>query len=115
LAIKNVTPGQEVIAEKEDQIALNEERKRKSNFRFSLVGLKPGDELQSVFDDAITCMVKSDRWVLFRGEEHSLSSSALIIAHEKGLGWEAIAGPAYWKYDGRTLAELRDEANEEEA
>ncbi|MEI9805326.1 MAG: GIY-YIG nuclease family protein [Pseudolabrys sp.] len=84
LAIKNMTPGQEVIIEEDDQVALNEERKRKSNFRFSLVGLKPGDELQSVFDDEIMCVVKNDRWVIFRGEEHSLSSSALIVAHEKG-------------------------------
>ncbi|MEJ2625916.1 MAG: GIY-YIG nuclease family protein [Pseudolabrys sp.] len=115
LAVRNWTPGQEVIAEKEDQLALNEERKRRSNFRFSLVGLKPGDELQSVFDDEMTCTVKNDRWVIFRGEEQSLSSSALTVAHEKGLGWEAIAGPAYWKYDGKTLSELRDEASEDDA
>jgi Meiotically Up-regulated Gene 113 (MUG113) protein len=86
LCLKNVTPGQEVVADAEDQDALNEERKRRSNFRFSLIGIKPGTELQSVFDDSITCTVKSDRWVDFRGTEHSLSSSALEIAHEKGLG-----------------------------
>jgi hypothetical protein len=95
--------------EADDQVALNEERKRRSVFRFSMVGIKPGNELQSVFDELITCVVKDDRWVIFRGEEHSLSSSALAIAHEKGLNWPAIAGPAYWKFNGKTLAELRDE------
>lgn len=114
LCIRNVTPGQDVISEADDQVALNEERKRKSVFRFSLVGIKPGDELQSVFDDAITCTVKDDRWVNFRNEEHSLSSSALEIAHEKGYQWPAIAGPAYWKFGGKTLAELRDQSEEGE-
>jgi hypothetical protein len=111
---KNVTPTEDVVSSPEEQVALDNERRRRSNFRFSLVGIKPGDQLQSVFDDAITCIVKNDRWVEFRGEEHSLSSSALIIAHEQGRGWPAIAGPAYWKHDGKTLAELRDQVAEEE-
>jgi hypothetical protein len=78
-------------------------------FTFPIVGLGPGTVLQSVFDDTITCTVKGDRWVEFRGQEHSLSSSALEIAHEKGLGWSAVAGPDYWKYEGKTLSELREE------
>lgn len=114
LCLKNITPGQDIVIEAEDQVALNEERKRKSNFRFSLVGIKPGDELQSVFDESITCTVKDDRRVYFRGKEDSLSNSALEIAHEKGYGWQAVAGPAYWKYNGKTLAELRDQAAEDE-
>jgi hypothetical protein len=113
LSLRNVTPGRDVVVEAADQIALNEERKRRSNFRFSLIGVKPGDELQSVFDETITCTVKDDRWVIFRGEEHSLSSSALEIAHEKGYQWQAIAGPEYWKFGGKTLAELRDQSSDE--
>lgn len=109
LCTKNVTPGIELFTEPDDKEALDEAKKRKSHFRFSLIGLKPGTALQSVFDDSITCTVKNDRWVEFRGQEHSLSSSALDIAHEKGLGWSAIAGPEYWKYDGKTLSEWRDE------
>lgn len=114
LALKNVTPGQELLVEPDDQAALNEERRRRSNFRFSLVGIKVGDILHSVFDETITCVVLNDRWVTFRGEEESLSSSALTIAHEKGLGWQAVAGPAYWKFNGKTLAELRDQFSEDE-
>ncbi|MGL9622026.1 GIY-YIG nuclease family protein [Bradyrhizobium sp. U531] len=114
LCQKNVTPGQEILSEADDQEALNEERKRRANFRFSLIGIKPGTELQSVFDDNITCRVKNDRWVEFRGEEHSLSSSALLVAHEKGLGWAAIQGPQYWKHNGKTLAELREETAQED-
>ena len=112
LCIKNATPGQEIVADADDQEALNEERTRRSNFRFSIVDIKPGEQLQSVFDDNITCTVKNDRWVEFRGEEHSLSSAALAVAHEQGLGWTTIAGPQYWKHGGKTLSELREEATQ---
>jgi hypothetical protein len=43
------------------------------------------------------------------GEETSLSKSALKIAHEKGLGRSAVAGPDYWEDEGKTLSEWRDE------
>ena len=36
LEIKNVTPGEDVLTEPGDQAALNEERRRRSNFQFSL-------------------------------------------------------------------------------
>ena len=107
LCIKNVTPGIEVFTEADDKEAVDEAKKRRAVFKFQMVGLGPGTVLQSVFDDTITCIVKDGRWVEFRGKEHSLSSSALEIAHEKGLGWSAVAGPDYWKYEGKTLSELR--------
>lgn len=113
LCIKNVTPGIEILSEPDDRHALMEEKKRRSAFNFSLVGLKAGTLLQSVFDEAITCTVQNDRRVEFRGREQSLSSSALEIAHEKGLGWSAVAGPDYWKFEGKTLSELRDEKTSE--
>ncbi len=114
LCIKNVTPGAELLTEPGDKEALGQAKKRRAVFSFSSVGIKPGAVLQSVFDDTVTCVVKGDRWVEFRGQEHSLSSSALDVAHEKGFGWSAIAGPDYWKYEGKTLSELRDEKAEEE-
>jgi hypothetical protein len=114
LCIKNVTPGGELFTEEGDEEALAEAKKRRAAFNFSLVGIKPGTVLQSVFDDTITCTVKGDRSVEFRGEEHSLSSSALMIAHEKGYDWSTIAGPQYWKYEGKTLSELREEKGGEE-
>jgi T5orf172 domain len=114
LCLKNVTPGIELFSEEGDEEALAEAKKRRANFNFSTVGIKPGTVLQSVFDDTITCTVKGDRWVEFRGQEESLSSSALIVAHENGYGWTKIAGPQYWKYEGKTLSELRAEKLGEE-
>ncbi len=108
--ISDVTPKIDVVSEPGDQEALNQARSRKSNFRFSMVGLTPGTELQSVFDESITCIVKDDRWVVFRGQEESLSNSALTIAKEKGYNWPSVAGPAYWKHEGKTLAELGEDS-----
>jgi hypothetical protein len=115
LCLKKVTPGGELFTEAGDEEALVEAKKRRAAFNFSIVGIKPGTVLQSVFDDAITCTVSGERHVEFRGQEHSLSSSALMVAHEKGFDWSAIAGPQYWKFEGKTLSELREEkAGEEE-
>jgi hypothetical protein len=105
LCIKNVTPGFELFTEVGDKEALGEAKKRRAVFNFTSVGIKVGTELQSVFDDQITCTVKGERWVDFRAAEHSLSSAALEIAHEKGLGWSAIAGPDYWKLSGVSACE----------
>jgi hypothetical protein len=85
LYLKVVTPGAELFTEPGDKEAVGEAKKRRANFCFATVGLEPGTILQSVFDDDITCTVKGERWVEFRGQEQSLSSSALEIAHEKGL------------------------------
>jgi hypothetical protein len=107
LAIKDVTPGADIVETADDQRALNEERGRRSGFRFDLVGIKPGEMLVSVFDDAVTAAVFDNRSVMFRGERASLSASAMKVARENGFDWAAIAGPQYWKYDGSTLSELR--------
>jgi len=109
LCLRNVTPGTEIFSEPDDQAAIGEAKKRRAAFSFSLVGIGSGTVLQSVFDDTVTCIVTDERRVAFRGDEQSLSSSALQIAHEKGLGWSAIAGPDYWKFEGKTLSELREE------
>jgi hypothetical protein len=114
LCIKNVTPGVELFTEPGDEEALGEAKKRRAIFNFTSVGLAPGTVLQSVFDENITCTVKGERWVDFRGEETSLSKAALEIAHQKGYSWSTIAGPDYWKYGGKTLSELREEKLEQE-
>lgn len=110
---KDVTPKDDVVDSDEEQEALNRERTRRSNFKFSLVGIMPGAILTSIWDDSITCEVLNDRDVTFRNETHSLSSSALVVAHEKGYRWTAIAGPMNWKYEGKVLSVLRDEQEEQ--
>ncbi len=114
LAEREVTPGADVVETADDQRALDEERQRRSRFDFESVGIPAGAELTSVFDDAITCTVASASKVMFRGDLTSLSRAGLIVAHEKGFQWKALQGPAYWKYQGKTLDEHRQEVDEAE-
>jgi T5orf172 domain len=104
---RNVTPVTDVIEEPGDATALAEARQRRPVFRFSMVGIKPGEELTSVFDETIKSVVRDDRWITFRGAEDSLSSSAGKIAKEKGYNWAAIQGAQYWMFNGKSLTELR--------
>ncbi len=114
LCLKNVTPGAEIFTEPDDEAAVAEAKKRRAKFSFVRAAIKPGAILQSLFDENITCTVSDDKKVIFRGEEQSLSASALTVAHEKGHQWSTIAGPSYWKFEGKRLTDLNDADVEEE-
>ena len=62
-------------------------------------------------DQAITCKVVDDRNIIFRDEIMSLTASALIIIHELGYDWTKISGPAFWQYKGKSLYDMRLEAD----
>lgn len=109
---RNVTPLGDVVETQQEQEALNKERQRRAVFRFSQVGIPLGVELRSVFDTNVTCTVLNDRTVEFRGKPHSLSGAALVVAHETGRNWAAVQGAQYWEFEGKTLTELRDEAED---
>ena len=107
LALKDVTPRDEVVDSPEEQRAINKAKSIRSRFKFELAKIEIGSLLHSVFGDQYTCEVISNTKVKFRDEDTSLSRSALDIAHEEGFTWNAISGPEYWKYDGETLDERR--------
>ena len=96
-----------------NRVTQNETRRRRSAFRFSLIGIKPGTRLESVFDENVTCIVKDDRRVEFHGEACTLSAAAMIVARTKGYKGASIAGPRYWKCDGKTLSKIRVSTDEE--
>lgn len=110
----DVTPKHDIVQDPGDQEALDRARRRRSNFSFDQAKVPIGAELQSVFDDQITCTVATNKKVVFRGEEQSLSAAALIVAHEKGFEWSAIQGPLYWKYEDMPLTDLRDLVTDED-
>lgn len=105
LAIEEVTPSANAGVEtKEDAIAIEEARKRRSAFNFKMVDIPVGAELKFIRNEEITCTVASDqKHVEFQGELMSVSSAA-----QKALGskWQ-VQGPAYWTYEGELLDELR--------
>jgi hypothetical protein len=105
----DVTPESDVAETEEEREALNQERVRRSNFNFSMVGLVPGAQLVSAFDEALTCTVIDERRVNFEGHIMSLSAAAKEAAHKTGRHWKAVQGPLFWLHHGKSLDALRDE------
>ena len=105
LAIEEVTPSRNVGVEtKEDAVAIERARKKKSAFNFKMVDIPPGAELKFIRDENITCAVAPDqKHVIFRGKEMSSSQAA---AEALGSKWW-VQGPAYWTYEGEILDERR--------
>lgn len=105
LAIKEVTPSRNAgVESREDAVAIERARRKKSAFNFKMVGIPAGSELKFIRDESIICVVAADqKHVIFRGEEMSSSEAAGAVLGSKG--WPQ--GPAYWTYDGETLEERR--------
>ena len=105
--IEDVTPQQDYVESKEDQVALDRAKERRGAFNFSMVDIPVGSTLTFSRDSNITCTVLDKKNVEFEGEKTSLSSSALTIFHRMGYTWKAVAGPDHWQYEGEALAERR--------
>lgn len=105
----DVTPEGDVAESAEEEAALNQERARRSNFNFAMVGVKPGAELVSAFDEKLICRVVDEKKVEFAGQVMSLSAAAKAAAHKTGRMWKAVQGPAFWLHQGKSLDELREE------
>lgn len=116
MAIKDETPTIEIVEDQVELEALQREQSRRSNFRFSNVGIPVGATLSFVKDETITAMVVDDRTIEFEGVNTSSSNAARILLHRTGGTLSAAQGPLYWMYDGETLAErrMRLEAGEEQ-
>ena len=83
---QNITPSSDYVEDTEEQISLNKERGRRSNFTFSSVGITPGSILHFVRDEAVTVTVVDDRNVMFEGEITSLTQSSLTLLN-RDHGW----------------------------
>ena len=105
---KNITPESDIFEDKTDKIAFEKVSTIRQAFNFEMVNIPDGATLTFIRDDNITCEVISKNRVKFRGEEHSLSSSALILTNEiMGYSWTSICGPENWKYNGEVLNDIR--------
>ena len=116
MAIKDETPTIEIVEDQVELEALQREQSRRSNFRFSSVGIPVGATLSFVKDENITAMVVDDKTIEFEGVKTSTSNAARILLHRMGGTLSAAQGPLYWMYDSETLAErrMRLEAGEEQ-
>lgn len=106
--IKNVTPDRDYVEDEAEQNSLNKERRRRSKFSFSSVGIPEGSKLHFVRDESVTVTVVDDRNVEFEGEIKSLSqSSATLLKRDYGWTTTTVQGPNFWMYENETLSERR--------
>jgi hypothetical protein len=107
MVIKDETPTIEIVQDQVELEALRREQSRRSNFRFSNVGIPFGATLSFVKDESLTAVVVDDRTIEFEATKTSTSKAAKILLHRMGGTLSAAQGPPCWTYDGETLAERR--------
>ena len=85
-------------------------RKQGARFSFYKKGLKDGDQIGFIADDAITATIVGERDVEYGGQTWKLSPLTYKIYEDKGQLNEsgAYQGAHYWQYRGRRLKEIPD-------
>ena len=104
---EDVTPREDHFDDKEDEIAFEKATRVGQRFNFEMVSIPIGSTLNFLRDEDVVCIVKSRTRVEFEGEDHSLSSAALIAKNRMGFNWKTIAGPLNWKFEGEVLDDRR--------
>ena len=103
VAITDVTPKTDILADPKDKEPLNELRARRSAFNFEMVKIPPGSILTFSQDPGVTCQVRDGKNVEFRGKTVSLS-----VAAQEAMGVSRpLQGPLYWLFDGENLVQRR--------
>ena len=101
LAIKNDTQ-QETV------------QRRGDNFTFSDLCIFPGTTLVFTKNPNETCVVISDKKVLYNNEEYYLSGLAKKLLHEIGHDWQSVRGPGYFRtIDNMDTLEVRYKKNKD--
>lgn len=105
----DVTPTQDIVEDDDSQIALDNARKKRERFNFSMINLEHGTVLDYMDDTDYKCEVISNNRVLFEEKEMSLSGSAQEIYLKLNPDRKKIAlsGPWSWGYKGERLDEIR--------
>lgn len=111
--IEDVTPRHDIVDSMEDQKSLDVAREIRSRFNFDMVDIPIGAELYFSRDNTIKATVvgrSGHDSIEFNGKRTSLSRAAIEIMQATN----ALAGTAYWMYDGETLDERRRRFEEQE-
>lgn len=109
-AIREIRLADEEVFETPEVKSEVEVAKKRAKFRFSMIGLPPGAELQLAKDPSIICQTTDENnQVNFKGDQTSLSDAALQAIRELGYDWSSVSGPWEWTYQGRRLDEIRRE------
>jgi len=117
-AALEIAPGDEVFVDErsiveddEDIQSLEKAKARRPPFKFAMIGIKPGTQLSFVGKPEITCVTVDDKNVLFEEQTMSLTRSAGIVLSRMGKS-DSVTGTDYWTYDGASLWDLRNQAEE---
>lgn len=77
-------------------------RKKAIKFKFSMVGIQPGDTLTYKKGPGTRVIVEDDTHVRYKGEVWSLSALAAELT-----GTSPVQGTAYFTYNGELLTDMR--------
>jgi hypothetical protein len=110
---RNVTPANDLAEDDEALDALDKATQKRSRFKFSMLDIRPGEELEYVRDSSVIAKVIDDISIEVDGNVTSLSQAALELLHREGIEWKTVAGPKYWTFGGVTLSELRHRLEDE--
>jgi T5orf172 domain. len=99
----------EMIDEEGTVIEEDQSKKYRKRFSFSYVNIPIGAELTYTRDDNIKCIVASDNEVEYNNKKYSLSKLADKLLTENGYNWKSVQGPLYFKYNEKTLFEMKKE------
>ena len=112
-ANKPVVP---VLAKKtkpKKQVKPKNKADRRPPFKFSMIGLKPGDVVYFKHGE-IPVTVISDNTVAYDSEIYTLSRFCKHFMPDEGSENKAYQGPAYFLYNGKTLDDIRKDLEENE-
>ena len=98
-------PAQKAKPKKQDKPKTKADRR--PPFKFSMIGLKPGDEL--TFDSTgAKVIVASDNTIEYQGKEFTLNRFVVeYLPEEKRIPAGTYQGPKYFTYNGKALWQLR--------
>lgn len=98
--------------EQEQEEELAENKVKRGNNSFKLLGIAVGDKLSFLLDDSVTAKVINNKnKVDYNGEIYTVTALAIKLLVEKH-GWSENTHANGWRYfvkDGITLSELRDQ------
>ena len=99
-------PAKKVKPKKQDKT--NVKADRRPPFKFSMIGLKPGDVVYFEHGD-IPVTVASENTVAYDNELYTLSRFCKHFMPDEGNENREYQGPAHFFYNGRTLDDIRKE------
>lgn len=110
---KEVTPG-DVVADQEEQDALEKLKERRGRINLEAIGILPGAVLTFSRDPNRCATVLPGNRVLMDGETLTLSRAAIKRLNALGLPTTHASGSQYWMYEDETLDERRRRMEEQQ-